>query len=336
MGKRKPRGGLSGLSQFVLDAFKNETVTIGGGPAQGVPETEHRPPKRQKKGPVEGQQEQGQVASSWVEKYDASGLVQHYTHPSEVPKDLQKYFAQRERYFSKYSVPPGCLLDQEGWYSVTPELIADQIAERCRCDTILDAFCGVGGNAIAFAKTCQRVIALDTSPVRLALARHNAQIYGVADRIEFILADYVTFAKAHAGLPHTQRNRNIDIIFLSPPWGGPEYLSGLASASSDALTPVLEDDTPAEEHPSYSLASIQPIHGTELFNLSRQITPNIAYYLPRNTRLDEIGSLLEHPSTKASSNEAEHVEVEEEWMGSKLKALTCYFGGLVTGQEDMF
>lgn len=39
---------------------------------------------------------------------------------------------------------------------MTPELIADQIAERCRCGTILDAFCGVGGNTIAFAKTCER------------------------------------------------------------------------------------------------------------------------------------------------------------------------------------
>lgn len=58
--------------------------------------------------------------------------------------------------FSQYSKPPGCLLDDEGWFSVTPELIANQIAERCRCDTILDAFCGVGGNAIAFAQTCSR------------------------------------------------------------------------------------------------------------------------------------------------------------------------------------
>src|SRR5258705_9781130 len=65
-------------------------------------------------------------------------------------------FSQRYRYFSLYSTPPGCLLDEEGWYSVTPELVANQIADRCRCDTVLDAFCGVGGNAIAFAKTCQR------------------------------------------------------------------------------------------------------------------------------------------------------------------------------------
>ena len=32
----------------------------------------------------------------------------------------------------------------------------------------------------------------------------------------------------------------------------------------------------------------------------------------------------------------EQVEVEEEWMGTKLKALTCYFGGLAQGQEHLF
>lgn len=72
---------------------------------------------------------------------------------SSLTSHLSDFF-QRERYFSLYS--SGCLLDEEGWYSVTPELIANQIAERCRCGTILDAFCGVGGNAIAFAQTCER------------------------------------------------------------------------------------------------------------------------------------------------------------------------------------
>ena len=39
---------------------------------------------------------------------------------------------------------------------MTPEKIAEHIAERCRCDVIVDAFCGVGGNAIQFAFTCER------------------------------------------------------------------------------------------------------------------------------------------------------------------------------------
>jgi trimethylguanosine synthase len=165
------------------------------------------------------------------------------------------------------------------------------------------------------------VIALDTSPTRLALARHNAEVYGVADHIEFILCDYISFARSYLSRP--RKDRTIDAVFLSPPWGGPGYLSA-----------VTEEALPAadETHPEYSLASVQPLHGAELFALTRQITPNVAYFLPRNTRLQEVSELLKsHPASAT-----EHVEVEEEWMGNKLKALTCYFGGLVVGQEDLF
>ncbi|KAI0091634.1 RNA cap guanine-N2 methyltransferase-domain-containing protein [Irpex rosettiformis] len=275
------------------------------------------------------------------EEYDATGLAPHYTDASEVPEHLKKYFFQRERYFSLYS--SGCLLDEEGWYSVTPELIANQIAERCRCGTILDAFCGVGGNAIAFAQTCERVIAIDTSPIRLALARHNATIYGVQDRIEFIQADYLEFARSYLSRPSSSsqtRQRKIDVVFLSPPWGGPEYISGSGSPTHD------QPGTNEQPHPEFNLASIQPIHGTELFKLTRKITPNVAYFLPRNTNLQEISNLLLEdasavtekgtPKESVQSSKQELVEVEEEWMGSKLKALTCYFGGLATGQEDLY
>lgn len=42
----------------------------------------------------------------------------------------------------------------ESWFSVTPEKVACHTAERCRCDLIIDAFCGAGGNTIQFAMTC--------------------------------------------------------------------------------------------------------------------------------------------------------------------------------------
>ena len=135
--------------------------------------------------------------------------------PVPVPEELaafphmSKYWAQRYRLFSMYD--DGVKLDQESWYSITPEKIAEHIAERCRygplikmiisfivldhdifsrCDVIVDGFCGVGGNAIQFAFTCERVIAIDIDPAKIALARHNAAVYGVADRIEFIVGDF--------------------------------------------------------------------------------------------------------------------------------------------------
>ena len=56
--------------------------------------------------------------------------------PVPVPEELSsfphisKYWAQRYRLFSKYD--DGVKLDQESWYSITPEKIAEHIAERCR------------------------------------------------------------------------------------------------------------------------------------------------------------------------------------------------------------
>ncbi|KAH9940769.1 S-adenosyl-L-methionine-dependent methyltransferase [Epithele typhae] len=335
MGKRKSN--IGGLARFVLEANNNTpepfatSSSISVTPAQGAADSkneeniletpEPRPKKKQKL--------RTGLLGSGLERIDATGLVPFYTEASQVPEHLQKYFSQRERFFSLYS--SGCLLDEEGWYSVTPEKIADQIAERCRCDVVLDAFCGVGGNAIAFAKTCERVIALDVSPIRLALARHNAALYGVEDRIEFVLMDFFSFARTLNNAANSSRaRRKIDAVFLSPPWGGPAYLAGSPTKASAKVAATGEE---GEAHADYSLESIRPVHGAELFKIARGITKNIAYFLPRNSNLEEISALVKDSSTGAA---VEKVEVEEEWMGTKLKALTCYFGGFVTGQENMF
>ncbi|GFO03286.1 trimethylguanosine synthase-like [Plakobranchus ocellatus] len=135
--------------------------------------------------------------------------------PEEIAKDpvLMKYWYQRYRLFRRFD--EGIMLDRESWFSVTPEAIAAHIAERCRCDTIVDAFCGAGGNTIQFAFTCNRVIAIDIDEKKLEMARNNAEVYGVADRIEFVLGNYLQLA------PTLQA----DVVFLSPPWGGPERVT---------------------------------------------------------------------------------------------------------------
>ncbi|KAF9785404.1 S-adenosyl-L-methionine-dependent methyltransferase [Thelephora terrestris] len=324
MAKGKSRPNFTGVSRF-LDALKTDTESAP--PSQisdsTVKETDDdsRPTKKQKTDAPKLL-----PSDSAYQSYDATGLVPFYTEFSQVPEDLKKYFFQRRRYFSLYD--NGCLLDRVGWYSITPELIANQIAERCRCDTIVDAFCGVGGNAIAFAQTCEHVIAIDNDETRLRLARHNAAIYGVADRIEFVLGDFIQFAKTLFGRGETRQGRAVDVIFLSPPWGGPSYLHGtIQNLPSDA-----------SEHPEFRLSDVTPVHGLELFKLAERITPNIAYYLPRNTNLQDVSDLVTNAGAcnAKGKEKARMVEVEEEWMGEKLKALTCYFGGLARGQEDLF
>lgn len=59
------------------------------------------------------------------------------------------------------------------------------------------------------------VIAIDIDPYKIECARHNAEIYGVADRIEFIQGDFLSLAS----------QLTADVVYLSPPWGGPDYLT---------------------------------------------------------------------------------------------------------------
>lgn len=57
------------------------------------------------------------------------------------------------------------------------------------------------------------VIAIDIDPKKIEMAKHNAKIYGVSHRIEFIVGDFLMLVNSFKA----------NVIFLSPPWGGPEY-----------------------------------------------------------------------------------------------------------------
>uniref|UniRef100_A0A8C8S7X2 Trimethylguanosine synthase n=1 Tax=Pelusios castaneus TaxID=367368 RepID=A0A8C8S7X2_9SAUR len=179
--------------------------------------------------------------------------------PAEIAADpeLAKYWAQRYRLFSRFD--EGIKLDREGWFSVTPEKIAEHIASRVRqsfnCDIVVDAFCGVGGNAIQFALASKRVIAIDIDPVKISLARNNAEVYGVADQIDFICGNFMLLAS----------NIKADVVFLSPPWGGPDYAT---AEIFDIRTMIFPD-------------------GFDIFKLAQKITNNIVYFLPRNADIDQ-------------------------------------------------
>ncbi|XP_008975091.4 trimethylguanosine synthase isoform X2 [Pan paniscus] len=204
--------------------------------------------------------------------------------------ELAKYWAQRYRLFSRFD--DGIKLDREGWFSVTPEKIAEHIAGRVsqsfKCDVVVDAFCGVGGNTIQFALTGMRVIAIDIDPVKIALARNNAEVYGIADKIEFICGDFLLLASC----------LKADVVFLSPPWGGPDY----ATAETFDIRTMMSPD------------------GFEIFRLSKKITNNIVYFLPRNADIDQVASL---------AGPGGQVEIEQNFLNNKLKTITAYFGDLI-------
>lgn len=200
--------------------------------------------------------------------------------------NLTKYKAQRYRLFSKYD--EGILLDNESWFSVTPEKIAQHIAKQCACDILIDGFCGAGGNTIQFAFTCQKVIAIDIDPEKIKLAKHNAAVYGVQDRIEFIIGDYMQLAPT----------LKADLVFLSPPWGGPDYLKSEV----------------------FDLTSM-PVNGFDIMRVTRQITDNISFLVPRTVDVNQLVLLAAQPNGR--------VRIEQNILNKKCKTITAYYGNCV-------
>ena len=187
----------------------------------------------------------------------------------------------------------GIQLDEESWYSVTPEKIAQHIASRCVSSEtciVLDAFCGAGGSAIQFALSSPNihVIAIDIDPSKIDLAICNAKVYKVDHKIDFIVGDFITLAKS--GL-------KADVVFLSPPWGGPQYL----------------------QHEKYYISSMTP-DGNLVFEMAKKISQNIAFYVPRTSDEDELIKL---------AGESGFVDIESNLINKKCKAKTAYYGDLV-------
>ena len=48
------------------------------------------------------------------------------------------------------------MMDRESWYSVTPEKIAKYLAKLIRGKSVIDGFCGCGGNVIQFSNIVQK------------------------------------------------------------------------------------------------------------------------------------------------------------------------------------
>ncbi|KAH8358689.1 hypothetical protein KR093_001730 [Drosophila rubida] len=218
---------------------------------------------------------------------------------TKIPESLRNNNAMLKYWFKRFSLfslfDRGIRLDDESWFSVTPEKIAKQIALRLSCDIVVDAFCGCGGNAIQFAKTCRRVIAVDIDANKLAMAKHNAAIYGVADKIEFIHADFLQFASS--------TRLRADVVFLSPPWGGPNYQKSVFNI---------------EEH-------LLPVGATQLMQYARRLSNNIGIYLPRSSSINQVVAL---------SKVGQQCEVEHSYLDTRLVAITAYFGDVIKTQQQ--
>lgn len=138
-----------------------------------------------------------------------------------------------------------------------------------------------------------------------------------------------------------------DVVFLSPPWGGPEYN---ASTTFDLHTMIPP-----------------PLSALEMFTAARRVTPNVVFFLPRNVDFLQVARLPAAAAAAATAAAAavssgevggeeeeeeeeegerkegeegegggqgvreegdagEMCELEKQFLNGKLKTTTAYFG----------
>ncbi|XP_015363322.1 PREDICTED: uncharacterized protein LOC107161430 [Diuraphis noxia] len=211
------------------------------------------------------------------------------SHRSNRRRFSNRYWTMRHMLFSKFE--HGILLDDESFYSVCPEILSYHIAKRCKNDISLDPFCGAGGNIIQLAFTSNLVVAIDIDPCKIKLARNNAEIYGVADKIEFVVGNFFEICSM----------LKADVICMSPPWGGPEY--------------VISD--------SFSIASMCKNYrfgGFTIFDIVKNIAPSVAFHMPKNTNIYECLWLARFLGK---------VEIQQNIINQKLNSITAFYGDFI-------
>ncbi|KAL2134373.1 hypothetical protein VTI74DRAFT_364 [Chaetomium olivicolor] len=228
----------------------------------------------------------------------------HYKNISEVPQELQKYFQQRYSIFQFYDYD--IHLTHDAWFGVTPEPVANKIAEELPSHsysnppkhTIIDLFAGAGGNTIAFALSgkWQHVIGIEKDAATLACAQHNARVYEVDEYITWVHGDSLDFlARLKNGgnglAPELQVDMSSTVLFASPPWGGVSY----------------------RNQDVFDLNTMQPYNLKTLHEACRPMEH--ALYLPRTSDIRQIAKLVP---------DGEKIEVVQYCMEGASKAMVAY------------
>ncbi len=207
---------------------------------------------------------------------------------------------------------------------------------------ILDAFCGCGGNAIGFAKLDPSkvglVICVDIDRSKLRMAANNASIYGISpEQIVFIQADStfileqcyedetlidfdkdkklgikdvdeveMEICKGYKIGGHDLLPPSLDAVFLSPPWGGPDYLN------SDKKGYLLNSITMKKSND-------ESINGEGLLVAAKNASKlkHVIYFLPRTLN---VHSMAQSAWRAGYYN----IEVEKNILSGKFKTITVY------------
>lgn len=221
---------------------------------------------------------------------------------------------------------------------------------------VLDAFCGCGGNAIAFAKLPSSVVSLiicvDVDRTKLRKAAHNASIYCIPpNRIIFVEANSVAVMercyrdgnlimdpppRTPEGLsaypPREMHDdftiggidllaeyaQHIDAVFMDPPWGGMDY----GQMGKDGYDLSRDMKIRGCERGCVGFPPTPEVDGVQLLKIAAAATSTrfVAYDLPRNANKRSLANAALEAGYEGNS------KLEEHYLNGRLKTVTGYFG----------
>lgn len=104
--------------------------------------------------------------------------------------------------------------DTEGLYSLSHKEDADKLShiikEKYGDIKIMDATSGVGGNSISFGSFFSQVISIEMNGDRFEMLKENINTFKLNNIL--LIGNFINFI-----------NMDYDLIFIDPPWGGPNY-----------------------------------------------------------------------------------------------------------------
>ncbi|XP_050540308.1 trimethylguanosine synthase-like [Daktulosphaira vitifoliae] len=177
-------------------------------------------------------------------------------------------------------------------------MLSKHIAKRFKGHNVaMNPFCGAGGNAIQLAMKYEKVIAIDIDPNKLEFAKKNAEIYGVRDKINFIMGNFFAIA-------NDLKKYKPEVIVTSTPWGEPSY----------------------KNHKTYSLeknmCSEYDGGGRTIFELAQSIAPNVTLHIPKSTVRNELFKLGKYFNN--------NIEIQNNFINGKLDSITTFLVDSIT------
>lgn len=130
--------------------------------------------------------------------------------------------------------------DKEGLWSITHLKEADLISEKILSfdeinsnSSVIDMTAGCGGNLLSFLKYFNNVTGIEIDETRYEMLVNNVNLYNINEKdIQLFNDSCINFL-----------NKEYDIYFIDPPWGGPKYKSSdnlVLSLSDIPLIKILE------------------------------------------------------------------------------------------------